>query len=70
MHWTRTLIPTLKEPPAGARGIAEQLLLRAGLVRPGAGGMLHFLPLGFRILDNLSRMLRESLAAWRRAWWR
>lgn len=62
MHWTRTLIPTLKQPPAGVKGIAEQLLLRAGLVRQDPEGGLDYLPMGFRVLDKLANLLRASFA--------
>lgn len=61
MRWTRTLLPTLREAPADVRGVAMQLLLRAGLVRRRESGPLAFLPLGFRSLRKLAKLARDSV---------
>ena len=40
MKWTQTLIPTLREAPADAEILSHKLLLRAGLIRKLAGGVI------------------------------
>jgi prolyl-tRNA synthetase len=56
MRSSRLLVPTLKEPPPEARGVAETLLMRAGLLRPGA-----LLPLGARVRARAEAIARQEL---------
>ena len=42
MKWTQTLIPTLREAPADAEILSHKLLLRAGLIRKLAGGVIGY----------------------------
>jgi prolyl-tRNA synthetase len=61
MLWTKTLIPTLREPPAEAEILSHKLLLRAGLIRKLAGGVYTFLPLGLRALRKVEQIVREEM---------
>jgi prolyl-tRNA synthetase len=61
MYWTKTLIPTLREPPAEAEILSHKLLLRAGLIRKLAGGVYTFLPLGLRVLRKVEQIVREEM---------
>jgi prolyl-tRNA synthetase len=61
MYWTKTLIPTLREPPAEAEILSHKLLLRAGLIRKLAGGVYTFLPLGLRGLRKVEQIVREEM---------
>ncbi|HKW29234.1 MAG TPA: proline--tRNA ligase [Verrucomicrobiae bacterium] len=61
MLWTKTLIPTLREPPAEAEILSHKLLLRAGLIRKLAGGVYTFLPLGLRALHKIEQIVREEM---------
>jgi prolyl-tRNA synthetase len=61
MYWTKTLIPTLREPPAEAEIVSHKLLLRAGLIRKLAGGVYTFLPLGLRALRKVEQIVREEM---------
>jgi len=61
MHWTQTLIPTLREAPADAEIVSHKLLLRAGLIRKLAGGVYTFLPLGLRVLRKVEQIVREEM---------
>ncbi len=61
MLWTKTLIPTLREPPAEAEILSHKLLLRAGLIRKLAGGVYTFLPLGLRVLHKVEQIVREEM---------
>ncbi len=60
MRLSRTLAPTLKETPAEAQIVSHRLMLRAGLVRQTAAGIYAWLPLGFRVLQNIARIVREE----------
>jgi prolyl-tRNA synthetase len=63
MHWTRTLIPTMKETPEGAEIPSHVLMLRAGLVNQVMAGAYSYLPLGFRALKKAERIVREEMDA-------
>lgn len=52
---------TLKETPADAEIISHQLMLRAGLIRRLASGLYSWMPLGMRVLNKLTRIIREEL---------
>ena len=60
MRLSRTLAPTLKETPAEAQVVSHRLMLRAGLVRQTAAGIYAWLPLGWRVLQNIAQIVREE----------
>jgi prolyl-tRNA synthetase len=60
MRLSRSLIPTLKETPAEAQIVSHRLMLRAGLVRQTASGIYAWLPAGYRVLQNIARIVREE----------
>ncbi len=61
MHWSKQLIPTLREVPQEAEIPSHQLMLRAGLIRKLSAGLYTFLPLGFRSLKKVERIVREEM---------
>jgi prolyl-tRNA synthetase len=61
MRWSRSLIPTLREAPADAEAISHMLMVRAGLVRQLAAGIYVYLPLGLRVLDKVTAIIREEM---------
>ena len=61
MLWTDTLIPTLREVSKEAEATSHQLLLKAGLIRKLASGIYSYLPLGFRVLQHLSEIIRSEM---------
>lgn len=63
MFWSKTFIPTLKETPQEAESVSHQLLLRAGLIRMLMAGVYSYLPLGWKVLANIQRIIREELDA-------
>ncbi len=63
MRWSKALIPTLKETPADAVAPSHQLLLRAGMVRQLGAGAYSYLPIGFRVLSKVIRIVREEMDA-------
>jgi prolyl-tRNA synthetase len=60
MRLSRGFIPTLKETPAEAQIASHRLMLRAGLVRQTSAGIYAWLPLGYRVLKNIERIVREE----------
>ena len=50
----------MKETPADAQIVSHQLMLRAGLVRQTAAGIYAWLPLGLRVLDRISAIVRRE----------
>ena len=60
MRLSRGLVPTLKETPAEAQITSHRLMLRAGLVRQTSAGIYAWLPLGYRVLRNIERIVREE----------
>lgn len=63
MRFSRAFIPTLKEVPADAQVPSHVLLLRGGFVRKLAAGVYSFLPLGWRVLDKIERIVRAEMDA-------
>ncbi|MDI6782630.1 MAG: proline--tRNA ligase [bacterium] len=61
MRWTKTFIPTLREVPAEAETVSHQLMLRAGLMRKLASGLYTYLPLGWRFIRKVERIIREEM---------
>ena len=54
---------TLREDPADAEVPSHQLLVRAGYIRRAAPGIYSWLPLGYRVLRNVERVVREEMDA-------
>ncbi|WP_287152513.1 proline--tRNA ligase [Candidatus Solincola tengchongensis] len=63
MRQSRTFIPTLRESPADAEIASHRLLVRAGYLRKVASGIYEFLPLGTRVVQRISRIIREEMNA-------
>ncbi|MGZ9583968.1 proline--tRNA ligase [Paenibacillus marinisediminis] len=61
MKQSKLLIPTLREAPAEADAISHKLLLRAGYIRQVASGIYTYLPLGWRVLQKVSAIVREEM---------
>ena len=61
MRWSKQLIPTLREAPQDAEIPSHRLMLRAGLIRKLSSGLYTFLPLGFRALRKVERIVREEM---------
>ncbi|HVM02672.1 MAG TPA: proline--tRNA ligase, partial [Acidimicrobiales bacterium] len=63
MRMSRLLLRTLRDAPSDAEAVSHQLLVRAGYVRRVASGIYTFLPLGWRVLQNVERVVREEMDA-------
>src|ERR1700745_1434240 len=60
MRRSRFFLPILREAPKEAESASHRLMLRAGMMRQEAAGIYAFLPLGFRVLRNIERIVREE----------
>lgn len=63
MRWSKSLIPTLKEDPQDAEVISHKLMVRGGFIRKLASGVYSYLPLGFRVLEKVKKIIREEMNA-------
>ena len=61
MRSSQYLLATLKETPADAEIVSHQLMLRAGLIRKLASGLYSWLPIGFNVLNKVSKIIREEM---------
>jgi prolyl-tRNA synthetase len=61
MRWSQFFIPTLREDPADAEVVSHRLLLRAGYIRQLGAGIYSFLPLGWRVAQRATRIVREEM---------
>ena len=52
---------TLRDDPADAEVASHRLLVRAGYIRRVAPGVYSWLPLGVRMLERVSRVVREEM---------
>jgi len=60
MRLSTFFLPTLKETPTEAQIASHRLMLRAGLIRQTAAGIYAWLPLGWRVLQKLTQIVREE----------
>src|ERR671924_910923 len=56
-------VRTLRENPVDAEVPSHQLLVRAGYIRRTAPGIYSWLPLGYRVLRNVEKIVREEMDA-------
>ena len=60
MRLTRYFLPTLKETPAEAQIVSHRLMLRAGMIRQSSAGIYSWLPLGYKTMMNIQRIVEEE----------
>jgi prolyl-tRNA synthetase len=63
MRWSRYFVYTLRDNPADADVVSHQLLSRAGMIDKVAAGIYTYLPLGWRSVDKLMRIVRDEMNA-------
>lgn len=61
MKITETFVKTLKEAPKDADTLNHKLLVRAGFVRQLMAGVYTYLPLGLKVLNKISQIVREEM---------
>jgi len=60
MRLSQYFLPVLKETPAEATIVSHKLMLRSGMVRQNGAGIYTWLPLGLKVLDRISAIVREE----------
>ena len=60
MYLSKLFIPLLKENPSEAKIKSHQLMLRAGMIRQSSTGIYSWLPLGFKIMKKIEKIVREE----------
>src|SRR5271167_483971 len=60
MRLSRYFLPILRETPKEAEIVSHRLMLRAGMIRQAGAGIYTWLPLGFRVLKKIERIVREE----------
>ncbi|MFZ0325415.1 MAG: proline--tRNA ligase [Actinomycetes bacterium] len=63
LRMSTLFLRTLREDPADAEVPSHRLLVRAGYVRRVAPGIYSWLPLGYLVLRNIERIVREEMDA-------
>ena len=61
MKTSRFFIATQKEVPAEAEIVSHRLMLRASMIRRLSAGIYTWLPLGFRVMKKVERIVREEM---------
>ncbi len=61
MKQSKMLIPTLKEVPNDAEAKSHQMMLRAGYIRQVSAGMYAYLPLAFRTIEKIKKIIRTEM---------
>ena len=61
MKQSKVFIPPLRETPADAEVISHQMMLRAGYIRQVTAGVYAYLPLAQRVLNKISKIIREEM---------
>lgn len=60
---SQLFVRTLREDPADAEVPSHRWLVRAGYIRRTAPGIYSWLPLGYKVLRNVERIVREEMDA-------
>ncbi len=61
MRASQFFISTLKEAPADAEVVSQQLMLRAGMIKRLAAGIYTWMPMGLRVVRKVERIVREEM---------
>jgi prolyl-tRNA synthetase len=54
---------TLKTQPKVSDNRSTSLLLQGGYIRQAMAGSYEFLPIGHRVIENISQVIREEMDA-------
>ncbi len=63
LRMSTLFLRTLREDPVDAEVPSHKLLVRAGYVRRAAPGIYSWLPLGYTVLRNVEKIVREEMDA-------
>ena len=60
MYISKSFIPILKNNPSEAKIKSHQLMLRVGMIKQSSAGIYSWLPLGFKIMKKIEKIVREE----------
>jgi len=60
MLLSKLFIPITRDLPAEAKIKSHQLMLRTGMIRQSSAGIYSWLPLGFKIMKKIEKIVREE----------
>ena len=60
MLLSKLFIPITKDLPSEAKIKSHQLMLRTGMIRQSSAGIYSWLPLGFKIMKKIEKIVREE----------
>ena len=60
MLLSKLFIPITKDVPAEAKIKSHQLMLRTGMIRQASAGIYSWLPLGFKVMKKIEKIVREE----------
>ena len=63
MKFSQLFTKTVKENPSGEVSINAQLLERAGFVYKNSAGIYTYLPLGWKVMEKIVKIVREEMNA-------
>lgn len=61
MRYSQYFPKTSKQAPSGAESLNQQLLTKAGFIHQEMAGVYTYLPLGWRVLNKISEIVREEM---------
>ena len=61
MKQSQLFTKTFKEAPSDEPSINAQLLTRGGFVYKNSAGVYSYLPLGWRVIGKISKIVREEM---------
>ena len=57
---SKSIIPILKNNPSEAKIKSHQLMLRVGMIKLSSAGIYSWLPLGFKVMKKIEKLVREE----------
>lgn len=63
MRWSTLFTPTLRDAPGDAEAASHKLLVRGGFIRQLHAGHYTLLPLGFRVKQKVTEIVRREMDA-------
>jgi len=57
---SKSFIPILKNNPSEAKIKSHQLMLRVGMIKQSSSGIYSWLPLGFKVMKKIEKLVREE----------
>jgi prolyl-tRNA synthetase len=61
VRWSKSFLPTLRDDPSDAEAVSHKLLTRAGFMRQLMAGSYSLLPLGYRVAEKITAIVRDEM---------